>query len=58
MMGGELNDLPEVTGVAEWRFREQHLKRLLPNQNQGSGQTDDLGRGVRRIGDQVYEQPK
>src|SRR5262245_1853341 len=32
-MGVELNDLPEVTGVAEWRFREP-LKLLLLNQNQ------------------------
>jgi hypothetical protein len=43
-MLAELNDLPEVTGAAEWRFRQQ-LKPLLLNQNQW-GRPNDTGRGV------------
>jgi hypothetical protein len=49
-MGAELNDLPEVTGVAEWRFREQ-LKPLPLNQNK-RGRPTTAGSEFTTIGDQ------
>jgi hypothetical protein len=49
-MGAELNDLPEVTGAAEWRFREQ-LKPLPLNQNQW-GRPTTAGGKFSTIGDQ------
>jgi hypothetical protein len=55
-MGAELNDLPEVTGVAEWRFREQLKPRLLKPKPMGP--TNDTGLEVQKvIGGHQYEQP-
>jgi hypothetical protein len=57
-MVAELNDLREVTGVAEWRFREQLIPLLL-NQNQWGSTTTAGGEFTNnRLGDQTYGQPK
>jgi hypothetical protein len=42
-MVAELNDLPEVTGAAVWRFREQ-LKPLLLTQNKRGRPTTPGGK--------------